>query len=131
MEITKKLLMEFREDFKTAVADLEAKYGCAISLGSISYRPTNFTGKIEVVTSDGDTSAEEAMFNTYCDRFGLKPHHYQCVFKLRGNDYRLTGIKVRNRKYPIIATNVKNGTSYKLPKSTVEKILLTSFVGNI
>lgn len=42
----KNSLKNFRQDFDEAVKELSKKYGMSISLGNISYTPTEFTTKI-------------------------------------------------------------------------------------
>ena len=135
-QITSRFIDEFRKDFKEAVAELEKKHGISISIGRVSYNAKKFTTKMEVIDSQPDeygnvVSGEQANFNANCGHVGLSPHHYGVVFTYGKSEYKLVGIKPRNRKYPIIAENVVSGMRYKLTKDPLEDIILGKFIQNI
>ena len=56
-KITKETCQQFREDFNTAMKNLEKKYGIQVQLGNMSYSDTNFTGKFEAKSIDASGKA--------------------------------------------------------------------------
>jgi hypothetical protein len=44
-------------------------------------------------------------------------------FDFRGDKYEITDIKTKNRKYPVIATEIRTKKSYKFSVDTVKKLL--------
>ncbi len=122
MSFTKQELQSFRTDFAKAVAKLEKEYGVEIGLGNISYSAEQFTSKIKVaktVSSNGQkTSMEEIEFGNLCARFGLTKKDYKRQINFNGKVFELTGFKPRSRN-SLVATDISNGVSYKLPVSAI------------
>ena len=135
-KINSYFLEKFRSEFKDAVSEIEKKHGISISLGGISYSPSSFSSKLEVIESQPDeegnfVSGEQARFNANCKYLGLTPSHYGVEFMHGNTKFKLIGIKPRNRKYPIIAKSVKTGTIYKLTTKDLDQIKLNNFINNI
>ncbi len=127
-EFDKTNLKNLRADVDAAMGNIASKYGIAIRLGNISFLPEKATGKVEFVvtnnTSDGTSvNPREAVmkpdFKRYAHAFGLKPEQYGVIFIFGQERYKLVGLKPRAPKLPVIATNIANGTSYKLPESAL------------
>jgi hypothetical protein len=120
MGLTKTDLLAIRKAFKNSVKDLEKEFGIELNIGNISYNNNSFSTKLKgtvTTTDDGNSiSAEEVEFGNLCFRYGLTKDDYKKKIIFNGKTFILTGFKPRSTKYPIIATNISNGTSYKLPK---------------
>jgi len=117
-------LGKFREDFNKVVKELEDKYKVDISMGRISYSTTSFSSKMEVVRSQSEDGSKIDIafekFKEHATYMGLKDSDYGRVFTSGRKKYRITGIKPRSPKYPIIAEDVKSGTSYKFPIGVIK-----------
>lgn len=124
MKITPNLLDEFRNDFEVQMKGLQAKYGVKVSLGNMSYSNTQFTSKVTVTdTAGGNADDAEGKASLKKDgwRFDLTEKDYNKKFSYNGKNWKLKGIKPRSRKYPIVAENVADGRSYKLPGHSLSK----------
>ena len=124
MAFTRTELNSFRTDFASAVAKLEKQYKVEIGIGNISYTDQSFTSKLKVtktVTSTGKRiSGAEVEFGNFCKRFGLEPKDFKKKFSYNGSQFELTGFKPRSPKFPIIATKISDGGSYKLPRRAIQ-----------
>ena len=102
---------KFREDFKEAVKDLEAKYGMIISLGSITYTQDSISVKMtgQVAADIDDLRKKE--FEKYCYGYGLTPDDYGATFTdpKTGKEWKIVSIKPKKRSYPIVIQNTATG----------------------
>lgn len=125
MDINKTTLANFRNDFDAAVKELEAKYNVSMSLGNIKYGDDNFYGKVTVINKDETTGEkidlEAQSFTSMATLYGLKASDLGRTFVAQGQTFKITGLKTRNRKLPIIASS--NGRSYKFPADRVVSAL--------
>jgi hypothetical protein len=121
-------LMQFREEFRKAVADLEKKTGVGISLGNISFESNRFTTKLTVAILDSGESVEQvemrSNFERYAYLFGMTPQDYGKSVSSGGKLYTLVGIAPRSTKFPLIGKSA-DGRFYKLPKSVANSLLTT------
>ena len=62
----------------------------------------------------------ERDFRNNAALLGLDPDDFGATFKSNGSTYVITGLKPRNRKYPIIAKNVVTQANYKFHENTVK-----------
>ena len=100
-----------------AIKPLEEQFGISFGAPSARYGENNMTVKIDVATvaDDGSVLTKEAEdFKRCASMFGLKPEMLGRTFK-RGelDEYEVTGLKPRSRKYPVLAKNLSNGKTYK------------------
>lgn len=121
MKITKQLLDLFRKDFQEAVKDLESKYEMVISLGRITYSDDEFTAKLEVKSGGSKDDVMKREFEKNCVYIGLKPEDYGRVFTQRGIDYKIIGLDLAKRKYPIIIQEVLTGKTVRCTLDYVKR----------
>jgi hypothetical protein len=125
-------LKELRRDIDAAFAAIRQKHGVTLSLGNISYAPDKATTRLTMIAV-GDASVAtdpraaalakaQIEFNRYASSFGLKPEQFGATFKHGRDTYKLAGVKPRSSRYPILGTNVANGTTYKLPESAIASL---------
>ena len=122
MEINKVTLRSFREEFKSAMADLEKKHGVSINMGTISYDANEFRTKV-TVNNVGDVdnaggNVEKATFQLNAHRYGFKASDYNKEVQIYGSTYYLVGFKLNARKNVCIIKNAK-GTTYVIDAKTV------------
>lgn len=113
MKIDRQMLLQFRNDFQEAVKGLESKYGIVISLGRISYGYDEFSGKLEAKSGDNKDDVMKREFEKNCSHVGLDPEDYGQVFTQQGKDYKIIGIDLAKRKYPIIIKEVATGRTVR------------------
>jgi hypothetical protein len=122
MKIDKELVISFRKDFASCVADLEKKYGVTMRIGSIRYTEAEFHGKLTVRTNDPELQklANSSLNNSL--KFLCQSHSVKTsptgligsVYTYEGKKYTISDFVSRRRKYPITA-NCSDGRSYRLP----------------
>jgi hypothetical protein len=134
-QFDKSNLKDLRKDLEAALASVAKKHGIAITFKNINfYAPDFITAKTTLeMTALGDSSAAsdpraaalvkaQADFKAYASSFGLTPEQYGVTFKHGRDTYKLVGFKPRSPRFPILATNVANGTTYKLPESAIASL---------
>ena len=126
MEITRKALREFREEFNDAVSSLQEKHEIAIEAGSMSYNEDGFRFKVEVINGNAE-DAERNKFIATSKKYKWKyplisPQVYGLEVELEDlGDCRLVGIKPRSTKYPMILKQVSTGKKYKYSYNALAK----------
>jgi hypothetical protein len=103
------------------LASLEDELGVTFSRGNGSYDEQSFSLKVTATLNnvDGSAQSKEALdFVANAPMYGLSPDDLGKTFISNGKTMTITGMKPRNRKYPIIASS--GGRSYKLPASSVK-----------
>ncbi len=108
-------LQEVREVIETALVTVREETGLNVQLGACRFQPNSATFKLEIQTVDEDGKAFDegaANFRVFARDFGLEPEDLGKVFVSNGIEYTVSGLKPRNRKYPIIATRA-DGKTFK------------------
>lgn len=128
-EFDKQNLKTLRADIDAAFASIRQKHGISISIGNISYSPEKATSRVTMVAigdpslaSDPRAVAQAKLqsdFKLYAPSFGLKPEQYGAIIKHGRDTYKLVGFSPRSPRFPILATNIANGKTFKLPESAI------------
>lgn len=82
--------------------------------GSVSVRL-----KVSAQTEDGTP----VNFANHAEAIGLPHDCYRKTITVSGHRFTITGIRLRNRKFPVLATRTDNGKTYKLEAGTVRRAL--------
>ena len=105
MQINSNTLQAFREDFKSAIEELEKKYNVSIDLGRITYNETNFSGKIEVTNLEGQETDPYVKYAKYAqafkschDLYGMPESILNKSFKQGNKTYTFIGFDLAKRK---------------------------------
>jgi hypothetical protein len=119
-EIDRTSCLKLRTEALDALKVVADKYGLAVSHKGGRFSPENYTLNIDftVLTGDGP-DAIPATFARDAARVGIPTDCYGKTFTSRGKTFKITGIKTRNRKYPVLATSLVDGRSYKFDTWTV------------
>ena len=107
-----------------ALKSVENQLDVKISVGAITYTDSDF--KMQLTGVDSVAGADnflEAEFISKCGLYGFKPEHLGQKVRIGGNVHEIIGLKVRNRKYPIITRNLENMKEYKLAQWTVKNAI--------
>lgn len=116
----KENLKSLRVELDKELKSLGDRFGILFHLNGITFTKKKFRCKLEGVTSNKDESFMEVEFKENAYRYGLNPDDFGKLFSSNDNVYRIVGLKVKNRKYPIIAENVGNDRNYKFPAHVVK-----------
>jgi hypothetical protein len=125
-------LKQLRADIDAAFVAIRQKHGVTLSIGNISYSPDKATSRLTMVAiGDSNVATDpraaalakaQVEFKRCASSFGLKPEQYGMIFKYGRETYKLVGLKPRAPKMPILATNVADGRTYKLPESSIASL---------
>ena len=106
---------------EAALKQVEDQFGISIKIGGGRFSTNEFTTKITVTTGDGSDAAR-AKWNAYAFRFGLNDSDFGKTFTSNGEQFTITGLNPRRKKYPVSAVNSR-GTSYKFGAESVKRHL--------
>ena len=109
-------LTMIREALEPVLQGIGKQYGITLTVGRGAYGGETGTLKIELATLGENGEAESPAakeFKQYADLFGLKATDLGRRFVSKGNEFEISGLKPRNRKYPIIGTKLSDGRSFK------------------
>lgn len=113
------------EECRAALEPIAEKYGLALDRKGSTYRPDALPVMLQFLIKETDEdgnvmSAAAKDFQKYAAMFDLDPSDLGREFTSRGETYRITGLKTKSRKYPILGEHVRTGTTYKFPVETVK-----------
>ena len=107
-----------------AVQGVAEEFGIGIRRGRGTFSGPTFTMKLECgIKENGEVLTKEAQdFKQLASAYGLKPTDLGRTFCLRGNSYKIVGLKARSTKYPILVERA-DGKRFKQDESTVKAML--------
>jgi hypothetical protein len=125
-------LGQLRKDIDSALLQLRQKHGITLSIGNISYSPDKATARLTMVAvgdpnvaSDPRAAAlakAEVEFKRSASSFGLKPDQFGATFRFGRDSYKLSGLKPRSPKRPILGTSLADGKTYVFPESAIRSL---------
>lgn len=127
IKIQRAFLRTFTSEAEAALTEIADKFGVKISYksGSFARDGSNATIKFEIVAPDAKTggfvSREAQDFKRFATQYGFKPEDLGSTFKVRREEFRITGLKTRRPKFPISAERVKDGKKFKFPADAVRR----------
>lgn len=101
-------------DIAAALEAVAKKHGMTVELKGGSYDPTlgTYRPKVEFKSNDSD----RVEFERYAQMFGMKKEAFGHVFTdVRGNSYKVVGIRPSASKRPVLATSMTDGKTYCFP----------------
>ena len=113
------------EECREALEPIAEKYGLTLDRKGRTYAsdalPVMFQLLIKELGADGqEMTTDGKAFVRYASSFDLDPADLGREFTSRGNTFRITGLKPKSYKFPILAANVKTGKTFKVPAETVK-----------
>lgn len=72
------------------------------------------------------TAADKALWEAMADGYGLPADAFGKTFKVKGTEYRITGLVPSRPKYPVSAVRVRDNRGFKFHESTVRFALAAS-----
>jgi hypothetical protein len=104
-----------------ALREVAEKYGLTVTVRGGSYDPNVGTFTPKIVFAEADAAKNE--FDMYAHLYMLNADDFGKEFVSRGHTYRVSGIKTRATKMPILATEVGTDKVYKFASEIVVKAL--------
>jgi hypothetical protein len=128
MPFTKENIKAIRTELTDVLNDYATVSGFKVQLGTIKFDDNSF--KLTVKGIDDELPGEDFLgkeFLLHCEEYGFEPEDLGKNFKdAKGNVFILTGIKKKNRKYPVIAENVDTKKPYKFAPEAVKFMMINS-----
>lgn len=117
--ITQEKFNKIKDDLMKAIQEIEKKQDVKFALDktTLAYNKGQLT--FSFVESKVD-EYEDRRLKAICQSIGFTQNVMGLTFDFRGDKYEICGIKKQNRKYPVIANNVRTGISYKFSVDTVK-----------
>ena len=120
--ITRDKVISIQEKIKKAIAEIEKSENVKIDFGTISFNPQKYSTSMTVTTLEKSERVESVLERT-CRSIGFTQNVIGMTFDFRGDKYEITDIKTKNRKYPVIATEMRTKKGYKFGVETIKKVL--------
>lgn len=116
---------KIHDEVRAALEPIAEKYGLVLDRKGSSYRrdalPVMMQFLIKETDEDGNALGASAKdFKKYAVMFGLKADDLGREFVTHGETFRITGLKPKSQKYPVLGENVRTGKTFKFPVETVK-----------
>ena len=119
----------FRPGFEQALAELGKEYGLAFAIGSMRFDATSFKTTLTAqivggeVQGNGKDEINKANFIRHCDEVGLQASDFGKIINYAGHEYKITGLKPRSYRFPVLVQRQPDGKGFKLPIDAVRTSL--------
>lgn len=112
-------------EVRAALEPIAEKYGLVLDRKGSTYRrdalPVMLQFLIKTTDADGNVLTVAAKdFQRYALMFGLQADDLGREFEAQGESFRITGLKPKSRKYPVLGENVRTGKTFKFPVAAVK-----------
>jgi hypothetical protein len=127
-KFNKALCRTLRNVVEETLQEVAKEHGISIKVGSGSFSDVNFNFKVEasVIGKDGVALSKEAeSFKMLAKAYNLEPTDLHREFTFRGDIYKIKGLSSRSDKFPILATKVSDGKTFKFPCALIAELLKT------
>lgn len=122
MSITPEKLKKIRAALEISLEVIGEAHDVEFAIGKMTYSDSDFRCELRAGDTSGGESLARIEWDKGCRSIGFTPEDYGKNFSLLSEEvYRIVGLKLKNRKYPIIAE--KNGLRYKFDPYTVRAAL--------
>ena len=127
-DLTPALCNQLQQELFDACQKVAKSHGLVVEggeLNDIDLRNSfSIDFRVGIPLSDGRLySPDKALFQALAPQFGLMSSDYQKTFSFRGNLYKIVGLNPNRPKYPILASRVTDGKSFKFTASSVAAYL--------
>jgi len=112
-----------RKAIEMELKEVEENLKVKIEVGRCTYNDSNCTFKLEIadIGKNGEVKSKEVEeFIRYASNFGLNADDLGKQFNSNGEIFKITGLSVRKRKYPILGVRLKDGKRFKF---AVEQVI--------
>lgn len=123
-KMNKEYFNNFRNDVREALKAVAEKYGVEINPTNIKYDDIDFTLTLEVVRLvNGTSDANESLWSYYYKVYGFEREDYGKTVVINNEEFKISGIDGKSKKYPIILTRVKDNKKYGYSIASVKEAL--------
>ena len=123
-KMNKEYFNNFRNDVREALKAVAEKYGVEINPTNIKYDDIDFTLTLEVVRLvNGTSDANESLWSYYYKVYGFEREDYGKTIIMNNEEFKISGIDGKSKKYPIILTRVRDNKKYGYSIASVKEAL--------
>lgn len=123
-KMNKEYFNNFRNDVREALKAVAEKYGVEINPTNIKYDDIDFTLTLEVVRLvNGTSNANESLWSYYYKVYGFEREDYGKTVVMNNEEFKISGIDGKSKKYPIILTRVRDNKKYGYSIASVKEAL--------
>lgn len=121
----KEKIRSIRERMNAVLAPLATEFGITIHAGNASFSATSVTFKVDIAEIiDGKVQSKQVDdFNKLCHLYGFQPTDLGRKFKVRSEEYEITGLNPRSSKYPIEVKR-SDGKPFRFTEDSVRLAML-------
>jgi len=108
-------LPDLRRDIQVAIDVVAIKHDIHLKVANAVYNPNNATIKIKASVKDESGNVikkTEEDFKEYADNYDLNKADFGKTIEIYDGLFRITGLKIKASKRPIIITEVSTGKEY-------------------
>jgi hypothetical protein len=125
-QITRSEAVKLTARIQSALEAEFGKDGLTVKVEGCQFNNLTFKPKLTVSVKDsnGTNAAEKANWDMYCWGFGLSPDDYGKQFiDGRGDAFTISALHPNRQRFPISATRVHDGASFKFSEDVVIRCL--------
>ena len=107
-----------------AAKPMLAKYGMVVKTASARFGPGEFSITIKSLSTDPALDPRVTDYERYAESFGLPKDGLGQTITVRQGTFRITGLDLNRRKYPVVVVNVATGKTMLFTEAGVRAALL-------
>lgn len=111
----------FKEEFNKVMQYMKEKYGVEIRINTIRADKFRFTASVEGVITGKHKSAEQILFERYCEKFGLSKSDFGKEFRYNGRTYKIYALNPRSKKFAVKGLDIETGELYRFTVDYVKQ----------
>ena len=125
-EFTRTNIKEIRAEMDSALHDIGQKHGVTFQINGITFGASDFRCRVDaIVTGNSGDTVYSVEFKNKCQRYGFQKEDLGREFRSGDRRFKIVGLKIRNRKYPVIAENLQTGKLHKFTTFAVKENLIS------
>lgn len=122
-------LRTLRSQLEQVLKPVADKNNIALILGKVTYdrdgKTATFKLEAAVKSESGEVLTRESQdYVKYASMFDVDPSKLNTVIKAGRKEYKIVGLNVKSRKFPVLGQCVEDGKQYGLPASVVRAVPL-------
>ena len=121
--IDKTVANDLGDRIAAAMEKIAKDMGLTYTRGSGRYNETGYHTKVAFKALADGTTGEPADFARNAMMLGLPADCFDKTFVSQGGIYRITGLVLRRRRYPVSAERVGDGKGFKFSETTIKRLL--------
>lgn len=115
-----------QKEMTEALQGIALKHGVKITAAGGTINPNHvdvfLKFRVEVSDIGAKDTARKQEFDQYCELFGMKPEHFGATFTSRGQTYKISGLELRRRKFPIRAVEIASGKELLFTEEVAKRL---------